>query len=137
MSLSLVDCKKGRLYRVRARNFNVAVFNGTSGFIGIQYEWGYKTLFTEYHWDKGPPHGTVRAVEDTGVDCPSGIQLVERLGVVDRKTGRPVKFDTPVANGGKGWYFEDTGESSQEIQAVGVPNNALLTWLEQHENAGS
>lgn len=61
---------KGRLYRVDARNFKLAVYDGDGGFIGVRHKFGGRFLDTERHWDEGPPHGTVRDVQDTGIDYP-------------------------------------------------------------------
>jgi len=53
------------------------------------------------------------------------------LGSVDDETQRPVEFDRPVDQGGRGWYFVDTGESSLEIMASAVPNKPLFEFLDR------
>lgn len=117
----LAECKPGRLYKIRCRNLLMGVFNGKegsqAGFIGIREKFNSKYLFTEYHHETGAPFGTVFGVIDTGVDIPEGMLLAEHLpGSWDSKTGREVEFDKPVAEGGKGWYFKDTGEPDQSIR---------------------
>lgn len=74
--LSVSQCKKRRLYRFQARNFWFGVFQGT-GFIGIREKFGSQFLCTEYHWDEGPPFGTVLKVREAGEDLPEGIPLRE------------------------------------------------------------
>lgn len=57
--IKLEDCKKGFLYKIFSRNLSHGVFDGSTGFIGIRNKFGCDYLFTEYHWDTGPPFGTV------------------------------------------------------------------------------
>ncbi len=33
------------------------------GFVGIRHKMGHRYLFTEYHWDIGPPFGTANPLE--------------------------------------------------------------------------
>lgn len=47
---------------------------GKTGFIGIRLKFGSKYLFTEYHWDQGPPYGTVQPKEDLGL-IPDDIDI--------------------------------------------------------------
>ena len=42
-------------------------------------------------------------------------------------------FDKPVSQGGKGWYYIDTDEASDEIRPVSVPNDELFNWLKEKE----
>ena len=75
------ECIKGRLYKIDCRNFSFGVYDGKEGFIGIRTKWGSKYLATEFHWDQGPPYGTVHTIIDTGIDIPSEIPLKEYLPV--------------------------------------------------------
>jgi hypothetical protein len=95
--LPLTACVKGRVYKVYARSFAVvdlppvhpfklispgetrvqyAVFDGKE-FLGVRNKFGSTYLFPERHWDTGAPFGTVREVEDTGIDAPTGVALHE------------------------------------------------------------
>jgi len=123
------ECVPRRLYRITCRNLTLGVYDGKEGFIGIRVKFGSKFLFTEYHWDQGPPFGTVYRVEDTGIDLPDHIHLCESPGTIDQDTGRWVAFDKPVAEGGRGWYFTDTGEASKDIRPMGKSNDELYDWL--------
>lgn len=127
------ECVKGRIYRIRARNFRLGVYDGAGGFIGIREKFGQLFLDTEYHWDADKLHGTVAAAEDTGIDVPPGIIVAEGTGSFDQVTGRPVKFDRPIADGGRGWYFTDTGEASTAIRSVNRGNKSLFDFLEKLE----
>ena len=123
-------CVEGRVYRISSRNLSFGVYDGNEGFIGIREKFSARYLFTEYHWDQGPPYGTVSSQVDTGIDLPQGIKLREHLRTVDKISGREVEFDEPIGDGGRGWYFVDTGESSPEIHPVAVENRALFEFLE-------
>jgi len=143
--IPMEECKTRRLYRIRSRNLRVGVYDGKEGFLGIRTKFGSRYVFTEYHWDQGPPHGTVKPQEDLGVDLPEEILLEEYVGTVDKSTRRPVGFDrtkaTPEEGGNavgyKGWYFTDTGEYSQGIHGVLVGNDKLFAWLEEHDGTTS
>lgn len=63
----LGKCKKGYFYRIKARNFQVGIFDGDTGFIGIREKFGTKFLDTEYHWDTGAPHGTACPIKELGI----------------------------------------------------------------------
>ena len=93
-------------------------------------------LDTEDHWDTGPPFGTARPEEDTGIVIPEDISLhvCENEGIpADKATGRNVAFDRPVSNGGKGWFIKDTGESNENIRPIAFENRKLLEFLEKIE----
>jgi len=130
--LSLGQCRRGHAYRVHSRNLAVGVFDGGTGFIGIREKLGARYLFREYHWDQGPPFGTVRPVADLG-PVPADLVLTERLGTRDERTGRPVTFERPIALGGRGWCYADTGEADPEIAPRSVSNRALFAHLEALE----
>lgn len=57
------DMVVGKLYRVKARNFKSATWNGEY-FEGWRnkLEWTY--LSKEYHWDDGAPFGTCKPLEE-------------------------------------------------------------------------
>ena len=104
----LSECVKGRVYRLRCRNLVLGVFDGKDGFIGIREKFGERFLATEYHWEQGPPYGTVAGAEDTGIDLPLGIEPIEHFGAIESGTQRSVTWDTTLPNlfapGCCGWY---------------------------------
>ena len=62
--ISLNNCVHGGLYKVSARNFSLGVYTGKEqGFIGIRHKFTMVFLDLEYHWDTGPPYGTVKPIE--------------------------------------------------------------------------
>jgi hypothetical protein len=129
--IEVKDLIVGRVYTLRCRNLLYGVWDGEGGFIGRRFKLGYWYLFTEYHYDVSQHHGTVRHMEDTGIDVPEGMPLKVSLGSEDQVTKRDVAFDTPVAEGGRGWYFVDTGESSQDIRACSKANVELGKFLRE------
>lgn len=57
----------GVAYECDARNFTVGVWNG-EGFEYMRTKWGTTFPDTEYHWDEGPPHGTVKPYRKVEVE---------------------------------------------------------------------
>lgn len=129
--IPIEECVKGEVYKIRSRNLSIGVWNGKDGFIGIREKFGSRFLATEYHYDTGAPYGTVWDAKKTGICVPHDIEIRERFGSIDSVTKRPVKFDKPIADGGKGWFFTDTGEASEDIRPVSNPNSALFLFLEK------
>lgn len=125
--IPLDQCQKGSLYRIDSRNLAFGVFDGVDGFIGIREKFGSRYLFSEYHYDTGAPYGTVKPLELLEI-CPLS-DIRETIGTFDGVTKRPVKFDTPIKDGGKGWYFEDTGEASESINPYSRENKDLFQYL--------
>jgi len=131
--ISLSGCKKRRIYKLLGINLRYGVFDGYR-FIGIRKKFGFRMLDTEDHWDTGPPFGTARAEEDTGIDVPE--EIVLRLcegNIVDKITRKNVAFDRPIFEGGKGWYFIDTGESNADIAPIAFENKRLFDFLDKIE----
>jgi hypothetical protein len=82
-TIPLGECVAWGVYKIHSRNLSVGVFNPkVGGFIGIREKLGSKFLFTEYHYDKGPPFGTVRPLEKVG-DLPEGIARSEHKAHAD------------------------------------------------------
>jgi len=136
--ISLSECKKRRVYKLHSRNLSFGVFDGDTGFIGIRTKFGSRFMDTEYHWDTGPPFGTAHPDEDTGIDVPEEIILhvYDNEGnPADKITGRNVAFDKPITEGGKGWFFKDTGESSMNIFPIVFNNKRLFEFLEKIEKS--
>lgn len=134
------ELKRGVVYRLRARNIACGVYDGQGGFIGIRTKFGGRFLDREY-WgeDAAKPiigeglvecHGTAYPKEKLA-DLPEGIEVAEGLGTKDEITGRLIEFDKPVDQGGKGWYFLDTGERAEKARPIGIPNTQLFEFLDQ------
>lgn len=62
--IPLSDCRHGWLYKIKSRNLIMGVFcEDKKGFVGIREKFDQRFLFVEYHWDTGPPFGTVKPLE--------------------------------------------------------------------------
>lgn len=161
MRIPLEQCKNGVLYRIASRNLSFGVFREASkGFVGIREKFGDEFLFTEYHWDTGPPYGTVSPHAELE-PVPEGMSLEETLGTVGIKSRRPLEYfndwryrDTdevcteeqgwddklgavgensrrPLKQGeNKGWRYADTKQRAEEW-AVSAKNNSLFEWLQE------
>lgn len=128
--IPLEECKDRVLYRIRSRNLSFGVFNeNQSGFVGIREKFGMRYLFTETHWDADESHGTVTPIESLE-SLPDDIDVRETLGTIDDETKRKVAFDKPVKDGGKGWYYIDTGEPGN-IMPCSISNTRLFNWIEE------
>src|SRR5713226_2195652 len=109
--------KPRTVYRIRSRNLRLGVYDGQGGFIGIREKGGYRYLFREFDASvKDWGGGTVMYVSEAVAELPPGIELQEILGTMDSVTGRPVGFGGVRSEGGRGWFFLDTGEASTAIQ---------------------
>lgn len=138
MTIPLSDCVDRHIYALGSRNLVLGVFRkGTNGFVGIREKFGDFYLFEEYHWDCGPPYGTVTVYEDVGI-LPDEISMSPNEQTIDSKTNRAVDFDRTKIDelmypGGpnrmKGWFFLDTGEFSRNIMPVSRMNQALFAHL--------
>ena len=134
--ISISKCKKRRVYKLISRNLLFGAFDGDTRFIGIRTKCSHIFLDTEDHWDTGPPFGTARPEEDIGIDVPQEIILHPRENEgnpVDKITGRDIAFDKPISEGGKGWFFKDTGESSTDIYPIAFENKRLFEFMEKIE----
>lgn len=138
--MDIASMVRGRLYRFKARNFSIGVWNPEKkGFIGIRTKWGDRYLFTEYHWETGPPYGTVTPLEDLGIDMPVDIPLMDSLpGSWGPCDTREVKWrpDDPKMKGKPGavgkWFYTDNGDPCPEGGHI-KSNKALFNWLETHQ----
>jgi hypothetical protein len=59
------ECINGHVYRIRARNGRIGVFDkkNDNAFILSRHKFGDNFLYPEYHWDNGKPYGTVMPLE--------------------------------------------------------------------------
>lgn len=55
----------GEAYEVDARSFKVAIWDGEQ-FHGLRRKFSLTFMDTEFHWDNGPPHGTVKPIRKLG-----------------------------------------------------------------------
>lgn len=77
--IPLKDCVHGHVYAISSRNLIYGVFDKTTdSFTGIREKFGNEYLFAEYHWDQGPPYGTVTPTKDVGM-LPKDVTTDEQI----------------------------------------------------------
>lgn len=123
--ISIDDCEVGAIYKLRSRNLHFGVYTLQKTFIGIRTKFECSFLDHELHVGVG---GTASPTTKIGY-VPSTITLVTHLGTFDKITGLAVEFDKPVIDGGRGWYFTNNGESSEDIFPILKSNDQLYDYL--------
>lgn len=68
----------GQEYWCKARNFTIGKWNGEA-FEYMREKWGGRYTDTEYHWDDGPPYGTVKPLSRWG-DCDFDEERIDIIG---------------------------------------------------------
>lgn len=131
--IPLDECVDRGLYKINSRNLTLGVYVAErQGFIGIREKFGSKFLFTEFHYDTGPPFGTASPYEYWGpvwdtLDLVEGYHQCKECGEEDA-------FDFE-REPGKRWYHK-SGREDHEVRPVFVGNKELQDYLQDAENAG-
>lgn len=129
--ISAEKCEHRRLYKINSRNLSYGVYDAKKrGFIGIRTKFSDRYLFMEYHWDNGPPFGTVKPLEATEHILPDSIRLSEVLDDICSNCQKHVKFivDDSETHMGHWEHLEDT--ECEKIRPCAGFNKALFDWLE-------
>ena len=136
-------CVNRRLYRIQSRNLTLGVFNSlTNGFFGLRKKFDSIYIFQEYHYDNGPPYGTVFPIEELVDELPSNIQMVRILGEVCENCRKKVDYvrwpeggerEKILSDGsvmkvpGQWEHIEET--DCQDVVADTLYNSDLDEWL--------
>lgn len=147
--IELNECKAGKVYRLQSRNLAFGVYDGREGFIGIRTKFSDRFLFTEYHWDQGPPYGTVKPLQELDDVLDPLLVLADHLGSQCYYCRRPVEFEkwtederkareTEDLYIGTGRWLRSGGEdcpcNGADVRPVSISNQALFTALEEIED---
>ncbi len=77
--IALKECKDGYIYTIDARNAILGIFSEKeNGFIISRHKFSSNYLFTEYHWDTGPPYGTAKPYKKLQ-KMPTGIEAEKSI----------------------------------------------------------
>ena len=146
------QCLERHLYHIASRNLKFGVFDVSSnGFIGMREKFGDRYAFTEFHYDNGPPYGTVRPLKLLEEKLPDDILLAEMMPGRDGHFGSWCsncgvessweKFETPqerIWSDGKPWLAEGEWVHLDKTDCTYVKsssrsNTKLEEWLESME----
>ena len=135
--IPLAECKERGLYRLNSRNLTLGVFVAREhAFRGIRTKFGSRYIASEYHWDDGPPFGTVNPMELLPDELPAGISLgaeeSRTLCSVCKRIVRQGESDTLQAP----WQHVDdrTRLCEKGVAELHDPNrDALFAWLRTME----
>lgn len=138
-----LECKNRKLYRIHSRNLCFGVYREeTGGFIGLREKFGSVYLFEEYHYDNGPPFGTVKPEEELPEELPQRIVAEVSLGSECQRCGKSCKYEIfpdkksrekklkyggTILVPGEWKHLEDTG--CVEVFPMERGNPRLYEWL--------
>lgn len=140
--IPIADCKRRHVYRLHSRNLKFGVFapEKENGFIGIRTKFKSRFLFTEHHWDNGPPHGTARPVEDLGPLDDKKVRLWDSMPTTCGYCGERLEFAQPeggIVKDGKSfpgeWRHISGDRSCSDARPEGHRNSILFQALERIE----
>lgn len=123
------------IYKLNSRNLSIGVYDGINRFIGIRTKFNNRFLDSENHYDAHEQfgYGTACPIAIIGI-LPENINLQEYNGSIDQITKRMVEFDKPIDDGGRGWYYLDTGEGDVNIRSMRIFNKELFDYLDNLQN---
>jgi hypothetical protein len=140
------QCKNRQLYRIHSRNLSFGVFHEENGgFFGLRKKFNYVFVFEEFHWDNGPPYGTVKPLEELPEILPERIALATDLGTICSEC-RAASSYVKYPEGEREKTYEDgrkmmfSGEwkhleptDCREVSPMSKSNSVLERWLKRME----
>lgn len=133
------QCVERKLYRIHSRNLRFGVYDAHhKGFIGIRTKFKLRFAFMEYHWENGPPYGTVKPEEELPEELPADIDLCvsypwSECGDCGGKM-KYIEWEPGAAgNGYPGRWRHLESDTCTSINAMAVENVRLFKWLEAME----
>jgi hypothetical protein len=125
--LTKADMVERGVYRIHSRNLSVGVWDGVGGFIGIREKFGDEYLFREFHWENGPPYGTVKPLEFL-TTLPEDIEIRENTDSFCHKCRQPVYHDSDKHQ----WFHTDNTQDGicLELRPCCATYQPLFDFLE-------
>lgn len=126
--IPLHQCKHGYLYKIEGRVLSHGVFNDYKrNFIGV----ANNKVEVEIHKEASLHYGSAIPIEEIE-KIPEDIVVADHLGTIDKVTGRPIEFDRPICDGGRGWYYLDTKLTcTGDKNPIRVPNEKLISYIKK------
>lgn len=134
--ISLDKCNDRQAYIIKSRNLECGVFKKNSGgFIGLRAKFGEVFLSEEFHYDKGPPYGTVKPLEALHNLLPENVELCRDLGSICMNclvNCEYMPLAQPTELRGKWQHLADT--VCINLRPVIRHNLILFGWLKELES---
>lgn len=139
------ECENRVLYRLNSRNLTIGVFNKlTGGFIGLRRKFSSIFAFEEYHWDNGPPYGTVKPYErleklpdeivlniNLGTSCSNCNKVCDYILFPDGP--RKKRYSDGVESEIRGEWKHTEPSDCNNVYATNIVNKPLEKWLAEME----
>ena len=129
--IPLDELEVGRVYKVQARNLDVAVYVGDGIFRGIREKFRSQFLDDEYHWDISKHCGTVSAMESLDIILSSEVGMFSGFPTECKKCGKLVEWTGPPAPAD--WKHSDNSSADHPVWPVSRQNKALFEFLDNLE----
>jgi hypothetical protein len=139
------ECKDRYLYLIHSRNLTFGVYNQTTGgFTGLRTKFSSVYAFEEYHWDNGPPYGTVKPIKILE-ELPREIKIETSLGTECHTCHKacayiPFPFGPLEKEYGDGKVLKIAGEwqhtkpsDCSDPSPISISNVPLEQWLYEME----
>lgn len=128
--IPLNECRHGYTYQIQSRNLAFGVFNReTRGFVGLREKFGDTSLFTEFHYDTGPPFGTVAPLREIE-ECPVK-DLREHPETRCSKCKKPMKHGPSTPLGIITWVHAGGEAPCRSGWPCAVTNKELFDYLKE------
>ena len=108
--LPMNEMKEGYLYRIRARNSSFGIWRESEKSFVIR-RLKFQSIFTfeEYHYDTGPPYGTVRPLEELELSPYVDADFKHEVVDIDGREFMEVSKEEEILN-----YLKEKGKEYDE-----------------------
>jgi hypothetical protein len=97
--------------------------------MGLREKFGREYPFTEFHWDNGPPFGTVSPIEELDEVLPDEIELTESEPTFCKNCKVLVKWQQTDLNTCKGVWHHLSETDCDDVYPTCFENRVLKAWL--------
>lgn len=136
--IRIEDLKPNFVYEIAARNACVGVWlPAANGFLIAREKWGERYAFVEYHWDQGPPFGTVKPWREIG-EFPFDVQgerdaFDQGKGYDEKEFIRLMdEFGKPVTEARKAEAEKEREKRREHRRQMAADPVARRAWLDEY-----